>query len=395
MAAWLQHLRGSCVALALLVALVPQARAQAPIEDRSTAAAVQETAQVFHQFNHTDEAPFYPAGPNTPLACTENMYCDFDNCLCEPSAVSGPFGSGEFLLIRPHFSEAIAFARGTQTLGPTISQRTEGVELDFAYDASLRAIVGYRSSASGAELRFTYSRLQGDVRVVGAAGAGEFLVDPFGNGVGTLVVIDPHSALAGVALPTGDLIQTRATVDMNVYDLEVAKALASGCNCGELAFSVGVRLADVNQFYESIVTQGGNFFAGGDFSADFLGAGLRLGARGQRRFGTQQRFGLSASGNAALLVGQYEVDFNNRTTIAPAFVVNQNENVVRTLPVMEGEIAAQWHPMDQFTVSAGWLFQAWFDLGASGGQFGGFFSGADDANIMSFDGAFVKIEATF
>ncbi len=41
------------------------------------------------------------------------------------------------------------------------------------------------------------------------------------------------------------------------------------------------------------------------------------------------------------------------------------------------------------------MFQAWFDLGASGGTFGGFFSGADDANVMSFDGLLVRGEFTY
>jgi hypothetical protein len=43
-------------------------------------------------------------------------------------------------------------------------------------------------------------------------------------------------------------------------------------------------------------------------------------------------------------------------------------------------------------VSAGWMFQSWWDLGASGGTFGGWFSGADDSNIMSFDGLFLRAE---
>ena len=42
------------------------------------------------------------------------------------------------------------------------------------------------------------------------------------------------------------------------------------------------------------------------------------------------------------------------------------------------------------TFSAGWLFQAWFDLGVSGGTDGGKFTEVDDSNIMSFDGLFVR-----
>ena len=67
-----------------------------------------------------------------------------------------------------------------------------------------------------------------------------------------------------------------------------------------------------------------------------------------------------------------------------------------------GNRAACWR------LSAGWLVQAWFDLGVSGGTFSGqnlpavgfppiqnVFGGADDANIMGFDGVFVRAEYNF
>jgi len=37
--------------------------------------------------------------------------------------------------------------------------------------------------------------------------------------------------------------------------------------------------------------------------------------------------------------------------------------------------------------SAGWLWQAWFDLGVAGGTtYGGKFAETDSASIMAFDG---------
>jgi hypothetical protein len=56
------------------------------------------------------------------------------------------------------------------------------------------------------------------------------------------------------------------------------------------------------------------------------------------------------------------------------------------------------HGSDRWSVAAGWMIQAWFDLGTSGGTFDpllgpvAVFNGADDGNLMSFDGFFVRAE---
>jgi hypothetical protein len=307
----------------------------------------------------------------------------------------GWIANAEYLLWRPHFSEVVAFARGNQTLGATIVQDTEAVELDFDYDSSFRLTLGTRGQASGAEFRFTYSQIKNGINVDGTPGAGGFLVDPFGNVAGTVVVVDPHSALAGIALPAGDAITTHATVELDLYDAMIIKPIGDPCGCGTLSYSFGARIADVEQYYGSTVTLGGNFFSGGDFEVDFIGAGPRVGAIGERRFGRNQNFSLLASAHASLLVGQYDVVFNNRTTIPPAFDVSQTESVVRTIPVMEIDLGASWHINHRWTVTSGWSFQSWLDFGASGGKFGGFFAGADDSNIMSFDGLFARAEARF
>jgi hypothetical protein len=77
----------------------------------------------------------------------------------------------------------------------------------------------------------------------------------------------------------------------------------------------------------------------------------------------------------------------------------------RAVPVLESELGASWQPGPNVTISAGWLFQAWFGLGTSGGTFDGerlpiapvdtAFGGADDSDIMSFDGLFVRTEVRF
>jgi len=305
----------------------------------------------------------------------------------------GFYAGAEYLLVRPHFSEAIAFARGSQTL---TTYEVEGRELQFDYDNSFRIFAGYRPGDGGGEFRFTYWRFCGDISVEGTAEAGQFLVDPFGNVVGTAVIINPADrrfrTLESILLG-GDLIRTKATVETNVYDLDFIKpVLLSSPNWG-LNWSAGVRIADIDQYYESVIMLEGGAFSRGDFSADFIGAGPRLGVEARRYLGAEGRLALFVNAHGALLVGEDTVRSSNAPNAF--FVARQSESLTRTIPVTETELGVSWQVGDSLSLSAGWLFQAWFDMGTSGGQFGGFFSGADDSNIMSFDGMFLRGEWAF
>ena len=133
-------------------------------------------------------------------------------------------------------------------------------------------------------------------------------------------------------------------------------------------------------------------FCTGRFTANFIGAGPRLGLEARRYFGDAGRFSLFAKTNGSLLVGDY--DFTAGATL-PIFAGNQSTHQTRTIPVAEMELGACWRPWQFMSLSAGWLFQAWFDLGASGGQFGGIYVPVDTANIMSFDGLVLRAELTF
>lgn len=312
--------------------------------------------------------------------------------------LAGWYAGAEFLLIRPHWSEAIAFAQGTQTAS---SFQTAARELQFDYDPSLRAFAGYRFGNGRGELRFTYSHLPGDIDVSAdgsALGAGEFIVDPLGNLVGTVVVIDPSDRRFGTPdaiLTGGDFIRTRATVETNVYDVDFVKPVLLKSPNWAVSWSAGARIADVDQYYESVITNAGAPFARGEFSVDFIGAGPRLGFEARRYLGQACRLSVFANGHGALLVGDYDVRFSNATTVPVPFVARQESSLTRTVPVMETELGASWCVSDSLSLTLGWLFQAWLDLGTSGGQFGGFFAGADDTNVMSFDGLSLAAEWTF
>lgn len=309
--------------------------------------------------------------------------CDAPGC----RAGRGFFGGADFLLIRPHFSEAVAFARGAA--GPA-SLNTSAEPLDFDYDGSLRAFVGYRDGRGEGEIRFTYWNLQGDTAVgAGTPGPGEFIVDPFGN----LFGIDPTGGAAPFYQATGDSVATRASVDLNIFDIDMATSVCLQNPNWNLDVLAGVRIVDIDQYYESVVRDAaGDVLAGGDYNVDFTGAGPRLGAGLRRVFGQDRRFAVYTNGAGSLLLGNYDVAFG---TTAGEFQGGQTERMARLIPVMEMEVGGAWQLSERITVGGGWMNQAWFDLGTSGGNFSGLFTGADDANIMSFDGMFLRAELAF
>ena len=326
-----------------------------------------------------------------PCGCHQ---CQCSPCNCGAYSVSDPqdvfIVGGDYLLIRPHFSEAVAFAQGRQTAG-SLSMRAS--ELDFDYDSNFRAFIGLRSGCD--EVRFTYTRITGESEVNGGVTQpGDFIVDPFGNLVGAVVVIDPSSNLFGTPLVGGDRIETRAEVELNVYDLDFTRPFNLDSPNWWMSWTAGVRVADIEQFYESSVTAGGLPLAYGDFSAEFIGAGPRLGLEGRRYFANGD-FGVFARGYGSLLVGDYDVSNSNTVNLPTTFVGSQSSSMTRLIPVAEAELGGMWQPSNRLKVSAGWLFQSWFDLGTSGGTFGGFFTGADDGNTMSFDGLFIRAEVGF
>ena len=298
----------------------------------------------------------------------------------------------DYLLIHPTFSQAIAFATGTQT--PT-SYQTEAQQLTFDYQSSLRAFLGYRFDEDRSAVQFTYSYIDSETRLNGAvSNPGNFIVDPFGNIAGSVVVINPSDARFGQTLTGGDAIQTMASVRMNVFDVDFIRSFDSTSSRWDFRWSLGARIANVDQYYDSIITLGGATLTRGVWSADFTGAGPRLGLEAERYFGDERRFSLLANAHGSLLVGSYDTTSSN-SVVPVGFAASQSTNLTRIIPVMEMEVGATWRPVNHLSLNAGWLFQSWFDLGTSGGTFGGLFAGTENANIMAFDGLYARAEWKF
>ena len=131
----------------------------------------------------------------------------------------------------------------------------------------------------------------------------------------------------------------------------------------------------------------------GDYNVSFVGtAGPHFGIRGHRYLGSRQAVSLYGGPNTALLLGTHDCTFSSG--MVPIMRASQIEGMTRLIPVLESEVGVAVNLTERLTLNSGWLFQSWWDLGTSGGTFGGFFP-PDDSNIMAFDGLFVRGEVSY
>jgi hypothetical protein len=358
-------------------------------------------------------APSGSTSTSSPMAAAvENGGCDSCGVAGEAPCASGCgggfYGGGDYLFVRPHMSQAIAFFTET-TANDGLLLVDQAVPFDFGYDSSFRAFMGYRLNGDGCNpggaFQFTYWHFEGD------AGA-EFTIPPRPP---LVQAIDIFSRAASIP---GELMRARMTLETNVYDFDFIKPVrfggsscaTSGCETSgcatnacapcptwEIAWSIGARLADIDQDYAVGFLDTESVCQGvGTVAAEFIGAGPRLGLEGRRYFGCSDCFSLFAKGNAALLVGNYGLATHIDNTSSGAQTY-QDLSVTRTIPVTEIEVGGTWKPVQCATFSAGWMFQSWLDLGMTEATAGNQFNqrGLDTANNLSFDGFFARAEVAF
>jgi hypothetical protein len=287
--------------------------------------------------------------------------------------LSGFYGGADYLFLRMHFSEAIAFVRVTDSLQNGLPhEHARAQEINFNYNSAFRTFVGYRVTPNSA-VQVTFFHFGTDVSVNDTVRTpGSFAIDAF-------------SDRANI----GQSIATNSSVRLNVFDLDYVHTLTAAE--GRLGFrlAAGVRLADVRQHYDSTTFDAtGAMMGQGIFNTHFIGAGPHLGLQAQGRSRPDSPFSLVARGGASFLVGGYDV--SSGAVFTGLGGADQEARRTLTVPVLEAELGAAWQPTPTLTFSAGWLVQAWWDLGVSGGNNGGKFIEVDAANIMSFDGLFVR-----
>jgi hypothetical protein len=320
-----------------------------------------------------------------------------DECNC-CSQRCGWFAGADYRLVRTHFSEAVAFATLTTTItpgGPDL--RVAASELNFNFQSAFAVYAGYHIN-DFADVRFSYWHLDTSVGVSATPAANQVIVDPFGN----------------LAVP-GTNIDTRASVKLNVYDLEYMRRMEDPSWPTSMTYSAGLRFANVNQFYDANISGGGALLSDGVFRVNWFGVGPYGSLTGRLWAGEARRLSAYAKAGAALLVGKNDITTELVTSgNSPGvpggipFTAGQSSSRILVVPVLEAELGASWQANDRFRLSAGWFVQAWLDLGVSGGTFSGqrlsalgfppiqnVFGGADDTSIMSFEGFFVRGEFNY
>jgi hypothetical protein len=340
--------------------------------------------------------------------CNDCDYGCCDDCadVCEPGGSSWlrccGLGGGQggrvfffadYLYVRASFSEAIAYLEQDDNL-PNPSDTFH--ELNFQHESSYRFGGGYKLGCCDEELRFTFTRLNSYADAVAP--------------IGSFVAYETSS-------PDGPTFIT-ADVDAKSFDLDYRKTIPLGgpdcsdccdpcgdpCGCGDaccgpvcpawdITWSGGLRFADVN-WHRGYLAPGLTIepFRQTSSSLSFDGGGPRVGLEGRRYFGQQRWCSAYLRGDISVLLGQMSQQVQR--TDEQDIVTTQTARGRRVIPVTEIEagLSAQLTSSSRF--SAGYLFSAWHDLGFRD-QFNyvtQLESNYDDANILGFDGLFVRLE---
>jgi hypothetical protein len=322
---------------------------------------------------------------------------------------------GDYLNVRPTFSEANGLIVITDFNPSPPVRQIDYIPIEFDYNSSYRFYGGYRWDECGEEIIFTYTRFQNNSDF--DSGEVPDAVPP----QAAIIFRDPHQEA-----PVGpdDRVLQDVDVDIAAYDLAFGKTIpicscydpcggcdsccdtccGSGCGSGsgcccpcpawDFTWRAGVRFAEVDwQRTGTIdVVAPGNDIVGYT-TLDFEGGGPRVGLTGRRYCGQSRILSIYASSDAAILLGNVDMVHSA-----------DNGNIVTTMtntqlfPVLDIEAGGTIQVTNNLSLSAGYLFSAWFDLGMRdtvvplAANTGAWW---DDANILGFDGFFGRAELTF
>ncbi|QDU55395.1 hypothetical protein [Aeoliella mucimassa] len=308
------------------------------------------------------------------------------------------FVGGEALWVRANPSEAVAYLeRDIPNLTDTFH------ELDFDYSSSFRVYGGIRNCC-GEEVRFTYTRFDTD---------SGFESPAFSS---TNQIISP---LEQTPLLDGSRVVGTADIALNSFDIGWSKTIPLGsplgccdtgcgdccdtccdgwCPAWDITFTGAFRAVDFDttRIY-STIDGSDELLERGTSVSDFQGAGGRVGLLGRRYLGRQGICSLYMKGDISLLVGDYSttqssVDYSGS---APVGAGTQTISGRRLIPVTEIEMGGTVFVTCNTSISGGYFFSAWHDLGFRDEYDFQLQTSYDDANIMGFDGFFLRAETAF
>ncbi|MEX2140910.1 MAG: Lpg1974 family pore-forming outer membrane protein [Pirellulales bacterium] len=339
------------------------------------------------------------AGDGACTNCGPQGGCDQGGCnpcrcqhCCDPYFYSkGWYAGAEYLHRRPNFAVAGAALETSTFVDPNTNASTitdRSVEFDISYDSTFRIFGGYRWGECGEALEFSYWRIDADDAFVSpAASVTQQFVGFAGN-----VADDP-----------GEILQSDFNMDLDVLDIDYKKRIpvikGRSSDCGhccpqwDWAWSLGARIVDFEVNHNnSVLDAAGNMIAVGDVDMQFTGAGPRAGLEGRRYFGGNRKWSAYGIGAFSLLLGDREVAHSRTGGLATNLQV---QDLIRTVPVSEIEVGLSRQIGCRTLLSAGYQFQAWWELSHFESIEGLCPSCPADSNILSFDGLFVRLEHNF
>jgi hypothetical protein len=311
------------------------------------------------------------------------------------------YGGVDYLLFRPRYSQAIAAVRRQETTDtstfPTTSTSTDTViEYPFDYSSGFRVAAGYRLVDCGGDFQVAYWRMVNGANTV----QGPADISTNNPAIDGNLKNNPGN---------GQFLQASTGVTANIFDADFTKCISMGGPCGpcdtcfcprwDLRFFVGARAADISRYNNNVVAEAnGDSVSFGNINARFVGAGPRIGFQTRRYFGQNGFWSVYGRGAQAILIGEYNM---SRTLSIPSDgtvpnqVTNQYDKYSRTIPVTDIELGLSWQAAPFTFVSVGYFWQCWWDLGQSEPMQGTNFGSLDTANILGFDGLFVRGEMLF
>ena len=116
-----------------------------------------------------------------------------------------------------------------------------------------------------------------------------------------------------------------------------------------------------------------------------------MGLEGRRWFGCDNCWSLYARSNFALVLGQFDIDqsaTNSQSSTGTFVHQSYHDSHDRVIPMTEIELGATWQINCRWNFSAGYDWQAWWDLGMFEQGANTFQEPIDTSNILSLDGLF-------
>ena len=325
----------------------------------------------------------------------------------------------EYIYARANFSQALSYVANTVPVaGPSVTQFNQ---YDFDYNSSYGFYGGIADCCCGGALMFNFQRLRSDAAFGPVSDTADtnilvpFEVDPPAGGFATgfaSVDLQSYAATFQKTIPLGSPLCADSCCgcgdtccgDDCCGDECCGDSCCGGNSCGccwcpawDLTWRGGIRFADVDW------SRGANAFDvinGATVPEDsyvtnfnFEGFGFTTGLEGRRYFGRKGKFSVFAGGDISVLLG----DINITTTVIEGGNTSIfQDSCTHIVPVTEVEMGGTYHIGCHASISAGYFFSAWHDLGMREEyNFATQLSHYDDANILGWDGFFARAEVAF